>query len=53
MGYGKKKKKKKMSYGSGGSTSYANMKKASAYGMGGKVNLSLKNFRHGGMCKRK
>ena len=48
---GRPKKKKK--YGAGGSTSLANMKKASAYGMGGKVNLSLKNFRHGGMCKRK
>ena len=48
---GRPKKKKK--YGAGGSTSLANMKKASAYGMGGTVNLSLKNFRHGGMCKRK
>jgi hypothetical protein len=48
---GRPKKKKK--YGAGGSTSFAKMKKASAYGMGGKVNMSLKKFRHGGMCKRK
>ena len=49
---GRPKKKKK--YGAGGSTSYANMKKASAYKMGGTVkNMTLKKFRHGGMCKRK
>ena len=54
--YGSKRgipKKKKKKYGAGGSTSLANMRRASAYAMGGKVNLSLNNFRHGGMCKRK
>ena len=49
---GRPKKKKK--YGAGGSTSLANMKRASAYQMGGTVkNMTLKKFRHGGMCKRK
>ena len=49
---GRPKKKKK--YGAGGSTSLANMRRASAYQMGGTVkNMTLEKFRHGGMCKRK
>ena len=52
MGYGnvKKKKKKKMSFGSGGST---NKKPSYTYGgMTGSNRMTVKQFRHGGMCKR-
>ena len=50
MGYGKKKRKKKMSFGSGGST---NKKPAYTYGgLTGSNKMTVKQFRHGGMCKR-
>lgn len=55
MGYGKRKKKKKKSYGAGGSTSLKKMEAASAYkygGMTGSNKMTVKQFRHGGMCKR-
>ena len=49
MGY--KKKKKEMPYGNGGST---NKKPAYTYGgMTGLNKMTVKQFRHGGMCKRK
>ena len=54
MGYGKK--KKKMSYGAGGSTSLKKMKAASAYkygGLTGSNKMNVKQFRMGGLCKRK
>jgi|TARA_R100000482_G_scaffold88572_2_gene35951 hypothetical protein len=56
--YGSKRgrpKKKKKSYGAGGSTSLKKMKAASAYrygGMTGSNKMTVQQFRHGGMCKR-
>lgn len=53
MGYAKK---KKMTYGSGGSTSLKKMKSASAYRYGGMIGsnkMNVKQFRMGGMCMKK